>query len=193
LDICITLRYCSLEYYHDDIKHPCDTAASTAEGGWRRCGRLGAFQKRVRQLRDSKKRAAVFLACLGSAAHAIFRTFKLEDDDRGNIDKIKEQFDKHWLGEVNVTYERYVFHQRVQQPGETIEDFAAAADLRKLAKSCAFEQLEDSLIRDRIIISIRDDPTRRRLLQQKNVTLSDAIDACKASEATWRPQDDFAR
>ena len=42
------------------------------------------------------------------------------------------------------------------------------------------------MIRDRIIIGIRDDPTRRRLLQQKNVTLADAIDACKASEATSR-------
>ena len=63
---------------------------------------------------DDKKRAAVYLACIGSAAHAIFRTFKFEnDDERAKVDKIKESFDKHWLGEVNVTYERYVFHQRV--------------------------------------------------------------------------------
>ena len=135
--------------------------------------------------RDGKKRAAVFLACLGSAAHTLFRTFKFDNDgDRAKVDKIKEAFDKHWLGEVNVTYERYVFHQRIQQPGESIENFVA--DLRKLAKSCAFEQLEDSLIRDRIIIGIRDDPARRRLLQQKNITLADTIDACKASEATSR-------
>ena len=76
--------------------------------------------------------------------------------------------------------ERYLFHQRIQQPGETIEDFVA--HLRKLSKSCDFEHLEDSLIRDRI--GIRDDATRRRLLQQKKVTLSDAVEACKASEAT---------
>ena len=65
---------------------------------------------------DDKKRAAVFLACIASAAHAIFRTFKIEsDDDRAKVDKIKESFDKYFLGKVNVTYERYVFHQRVQQ------------------------------------------------------------------------------
>ena len=134
---------------------------------------------------DEKKRAAVFLACIGSAAHAIFRTFKFETDgDRAKIEKIKEQFDKHWLGEVNVTYERYVFHQRIQQPGESVEDFVA--DLRKLAKSCAFEQLEDSLIRDRLVVGIRDDPTRRRLLQVKNLSLTDAINACKVTEATNR-------
>ena len=77
-----------------------------------------------------------------------------------------------------------MFHQRIQQPGESIEDFVA--DLRKLAKSFAFEQLEDSLIRDRLVVGIRDDPTRRRVLQVKNLSLSDAIDACEATEATNR-------
>ena len=51
---------------------------------------------------DARKRAAILLACLGSAAHTIFRTFKIDDDaDRNKVVKIKEAFDKHWLGEVN--------------------------------------------------------------------------------------------
>ena len=74
-----------------------------------------------------------------------------------------------------------MFNQRVQQPGESIDDFVA--DLRKLAKNCQFELLEDALIRDRIIVGICDEPTRRRLLQQK-LTLAEAVDACKATEAT---------
>ena len=57
-------------------------------------------------------------------------------------------------------------------------------------QSCAFEHLEDSLIRDRIIIGIRDDPTRHRLLQQKNVTLANAIDACKASHQSATSNDE---
>ena len=55
-----------------------------------------------------------------------------------------------------------------------------------MARTCQFEQLKDSLIRDRIVIEIRDEPTRRRQLQQKKLSLSDAIDACKASEAISR-------
>ena len=132
-----------------------------------------------------KKRAAVFLACIGSAAHAVFRTFKFDTDaDRGKIDKIIDSFKQYCIGEVNVTYERYLFHQRIQQPGECFDDFLA--DLRKMAKSCELGDLEDSLIRDRIVIGIRDDPTRRRLLQVKKLSLTDAVDACKASEATSR-------
>jgi len=77
-------------------------------------------------------------------------------NDKTNVEKIIEAFNRHWIGETNVTYERYVFNQRIKQLSESIDDFVA--DLRKLAKSCAFEQLEDSLIHDRIIVEIRDDP-----------------------------------
>ena len=134
---------------------------------------------------NGKKRATVLLACIGSAAHSVFRSFKFQNaDDRSDISKIIEAFDRYCIGETNITYERYVFNQRVQQAGESIEDYVA--DLRKLAKTCQFEQLEDSLVRDRIVVGIRDETTRRRLLQQKKLTLADAIDVCKASEATSR-------
>jgi len=133
----------------------------------------------------AKKRAAVFLACVGSAAYGVFRTFKFEnEDDKFDVQKIILAFNKHCLGEANITYERFMFHQRVQQPGESFDDFLA--DVRKLARTCEFEQLEDSLIRDRIVVGIRDEPTRRRLLQVKKLSLGDAVDACKASEATSR-------
>ena len=134
---------------------------------------------------SGKRRAAVFLACIGSAAHSVFRSFKFDGEgDTSNVSKIIEAFDRYCIGETNITYERYVFNQRTQQPGETIEDYIA--DLRKLANTCQFDQLEDSLIRDRIVVGIRDDATRRRLLQQKKLTLSEAIDICKANEATSR-------
>ena len=133
----------------------------------------------------AKKRAAVFLACVGTAAYGVFRTFQFDaDDDRQDVGKIIDAFEKHCIGEANITYERYLFHQRVQQPGECFDDFLA--DLRKLVRTCEFGELKDSLIRDRIVIGIRDEPTRRRLLQVKKLALSDAVDMCKASEATTR-------
>lgn len=132
-----------------------------------------------------KKRAAVFLACVGTAAYSVFRTFKFEHEtDKSKVDKVIEAFEKHCIGEANVTYERFLFHQRVQQTGESFDDFFA--DLRKMAATCEFAALEDSLVRDRIVIGIRDDATRRRLLQIKKLSLADAVEACKASEATSR-------
>ena len=51
-----------------------------------------------------KKRAAVFLACVGLTAYGIFRTFQFERaDDRSDVTKIIEAFERHCIGEENVT------------------------------------------------------------------------------------------
>ena len=40
------------------------------------------------------------------------------------------------------------------------------------------------LIRDRIVVGIRDNGTRKRLLQKEKITLNKCIDICRSSEAT---------
>jgi hypothetical protein len=42
------------------------------------------------------------------------------------------------------------------------------------------------MIRDRIVVGVRDDVTRHKLLQQRDLTLARAINICKASEAAAR-------
>ena len=57
--------------------------------------------------------------------------------------------------------------------------------LRTLAQSCNFcSCLHDSLVRDRLLLGIRNSGTRKKLLEEKKLTLSRAIDICKSSEAT---------
>ena len=57
--------------------------------------------------------------------------------------------------------------------------------VRTLAQSCNFcSCLHDSLVRDRLVLGIRNSGTRKKLLQEKKLTLSRAIDICKSSEAT---------
>jgi len=53
-----------------------------------------------------------------------------------------------------------------------------------MARSCKFEGMLESMIRDRIVFGIRDDSMRHKLLQIHDLTLKRAIDICKASEAT---------
>ena len=47
-----------------------------------------------------------------------------------------------------------MFHTRVQGEGETIDSFTT--DLRLKSQSCEFGSLQDSLIRDRVVVGIRD-------------------------------------
>ena len=77
-----------------------------------------------------------------------------------------------------------MFNRRVQENGERFDIFLG--EVRRLARSCQFEGVEDSMIRDRIVVGVRDDATRRKLLQVRELTLKNAIDICKASEEAGR-------
>ena len=70
------------------------------------------------------KRAAIFLACIGSEAYKLFQTLEFADEEnRKDIDSIVEAFERHYVGEINITYERYVFNRRAQDTGESFDAF----------------------------------------------------------------------
>ena len=83
-----------------------------------------------------------------------------------------------------MTYERYIFNRRSQEECETFDAFAA--DLRRLVKTCEYGALEDSIITDRIVIGIRDDSTRKKLLLKRSLDLQSASDICRAAESASR-------
>ena len=56
--------------------------------------------------------------------------------------------------------------------------------MRALAKSCNYGQLSDDFIRDRIVVGVRENGLRKKLLQTRELTLSNCIDICRASEST---------
>ena len=60
---------------------------------------------------SKRKRAAVFLACVGTdACDTADKTIEFEDEShKEDIDRVISAFHKHCVGEVNVTYERYFF------------------------------------------------------------------------------------
>ena len=73
------------------------------------------------------------------------------------------------MGATNEIYERNRFNKRDQEAGESIESYVAT--LRSLAKSCNYCELTDSLIRDRIVVGIRENSFRKKLLQGSKLTL----------------------
>ncbi|GBL95541.1 Transposon Ty3-I Gag-Pol polyprotein [Araneus ventricosus] len=55
-------------------------------------------------------------------------------------------------------------------------------DLRKLVKSCEFENQADSVIRDRIVLGIDDSGLQERLLREGNLSLARAAEICRDAE-----------
>lgn len=126
---------------------------------------------------------ALFLHCIGPDALKIYNGLSfVNDDERKRLDKIFEKFDEYTIGEINETYERYVFNNRSQEPNESIDAYVAA--LRSKAKTCGFcDCLSESLLRDRIVLGISNNNLRKRLLQERSLNLKKCIDMCRSAEA----------
>ena len=131
---------------------------------------------------SAQRRCAIMLSCIGEEALTIIDGLDLEDDDRKDPDKILDKLKEYCVGTLNEIYERYIFNSRNQEVGETFDTFLSS--LRTLAKSCNYGPLRDSLIRDRIVMGIRDEPTRKRLLHDEKLTLDTCIRMCRAYEST---------
>ena len=53
-----------------------------------------------------------------------------------------------------------------------------------LSEHCGFMNLRDSLIRDCLILGVKKDPVRKKLLEQKDLALDKALDMLRTQELT---------
>ena len=97
--------------------------------------------------------------------------------DTDTAENILTRLDAHILRDTNQTFKLYKFNTRAQKLDESIDDYLAS--LKTLAKTCNFcECLKTSLLRDRIVLGVIHEPTRKRLLQEGKLTLKKALDIC---------------
>ena len=108
---------------------------------------------------------ATLNSVLGRGTLDIARNLEVEDrsDAKSVLKALKEHFDP----QKNVSYERFLFKSATQDE-DTIDVYISR--LRKLASTCDFGPLHDSLIGDRIVIGIKDNSVRRRMLRERLYT-----------------------
>ncbi|KAK0132248.1 hypothetical protein N1851_032926 [Merluccius polli] len=126
--------------------------------------------------------SSLFLHVAGEEAVEVYNTFTYEaDDDKHKLPIILDKFEEYCNPKKNTTYERYKFFTCVQ--GDmSISQYIT--ELKLKAKSCEFGQLQDSLIRDRVVCGITSDTMRERLLREMDITLEKAMQLCLASETS---------
>lgn len=160
-------------------------SSSGMQTKWKRFKRAWTNYEVATRLSDETKeyRCAVFMTCIGEEANELFDGFSFTNTERKNdIDTVIKKFDDFFVGETNEVYEAYVFNNRVQETAESIDTYIAA--LRQLAKTCNFENQEDRMIRDRIVVGVKDDDVRQKLLEVKGLTLQQCVDTCRAHESS---------
>ena len=70
------------------------------------------------------------------------------------IKSVTDKFKNYFVVRRNVIFERSKFNMRKQEEGESVDTFITA--LHTLAERCNYGQLKDDLIRDRIVVGLRD-------------------------------------
>lgn len=85
----------------------------------------------------------------------------------------------------NILLERYNFHQRCQQSGETLHSFIT--DVLELAKSCEFGDLWESFVRDRIVFGLYSEELKWSIIQSGgNPTLNNVMNAYDLHELNMK-------
>ena len=137
---------------------------------------------RSTQLEESVQ-VAMLLASIGDEALRVFNTFRFDNDgDKQRINIVRQKLADYCMPRKNIVFERYAFGKTTQSAGETIDSFVTT--LRARAKTCQFENQEESLIRDRIVLGCADQRLQERLLREPDLTLIKALDLCRAAEST---------
>lgn len=134
---------------------------------------------------DKKPRevqVATLLSIIGKDCLKIFTRLDIDNDKKSSAQGILEALDAYFQPDKNVVYERFIFGSANQEAYESIDQYVCR--LRHLASSCKYENLESELIRDRLVLGVSDVSLRKKLLGDSKLTLTSAIDTCKAHEAT---------
>lgn len=86
---------------------------------------------------------------IGEEALEKFEIFELSEDQQQNFNSVVKAFENYCIPKKNESVCRHLFFQRSQRSEENFDDFLT--ELKRLSIDCAFGELRDSLIKDRIV------------------------------------------
>ena len=128
---------------------------------------------------------ALFLSTICQGALEIYNAFQYTaSEDPDKVDTIISKFEEYFTGDVNKTHERVKFNQQNQEVSETFDAYLTA--LRNMADTCNFctcLAMSDSLLRDWIVLGIRNPDAQKRLLQERKLDLRNALTSAKLLKA----------
>ena len=129
---------------------------------------------------EHKIRLATFRSAMGKDCLQIFLNLKLSSEQQQDINECIKALEACFKPKRNVVYERYLFNMCQQNLDETVDGYVNR--LRKAASTCQFGTITEELIRDRLVIGLRDHATKLRLLKEDSLDINKALNICRSSE-----------
>ncbi|KAL1446555.1 hypothetical protein WDU94_005570 [Cyamophila willieti] len=127
-----------------------------------------------------KVKIAMLINIIGTeAVKIIFKIVNLEDKNI-TVQEIMEALRQKLSPEVNVRYERFVFNSMQQDEEEDYQSYFLR--LSDQVKLCEFKNMEEEIMIDKIICSIRNVKMKEKLWMKEKVKLPEVIQMCRADE-----------
>lgn len=123
---------------------------------------------------DDGKRVPTFLTVMGPRTFNLLRNL-LQPTKPGTktYQEIVDMLGRHFSPKPLVIAERFRFHRRSQEEGESVTMYVAA--LRKLAEHCDFKDTLNDTLRDRLVCGLGNEAAQKKLLTESDLTLEKAI------------------
>ena len=139
------------------------------------------WRRRFLQFRDAsglgdegqQKQVSTLLYCMGESAEDVLTSMDISADDRKRFESVIAKFDSF-------------FNRRWPQDGETAEEFITS--LYQLVDSCDYGAMQDQMLRDRIVVGIRDQALSQRMQMDPELTLEKAKTLTRQKEAVREQQ-----
>ena len=155
---------------------------------WRKWKRAFEYYAEGEGIDNARKKTSQLLHFAGMEVQDIFED--LQDpgpipESGDNAFKIAiRKLDSYFRVEENLPYERPVFRQLAPKEEETADQLMVR--LRKQARHCDFGTSLNDNLRDQLIEKLTDFELKRKLLEQRNIKLEEALDKARAWEAAGR-------
>ena len=110
--------------------------------------------------------------CMGEDTEEVLATTNITAEQKKEYRQVVQKFDEYFKVRKNLVYERASFNLAHQLADESAEQFITR--LHQLAENCEFGDLKNEMIRDRLVIGIRDGQLSERLQMESDLTLQKA-------------------
>ena len=130
---------------------------------------------------NDDRQISTLLYCMGEEAEAVLLSTNISAADRKKYENVMLKFDEFFKVRRNVIFERARFNRRVQKEGESADQFITA--LYELIETCEYGDLKGEMLRDRIVVGLRDTTLSERLQLDPDLTLEKAKRTARQKEA----------
>ncbi|XP_028327813.1 uncharacterized protein LOC114478759 [Gouania willdenowi] len=131
--------------------------------------------------KDEQVKIDILLHTIGEDALEVYNTLTVRGEgDELTMEDVFQAFKEHCCAQKNVVFERYQYWSHQITAGTSVNRLIT--ELRQRSKDCEFGISENDMLRDKLVLSITDSHLKKRLIQERGLTLHRAIEICRATE-----------